>query len=124
MIGDSSRRFSPRCPGYRQRSVAGLNVHRGGTYKLAVGSEDAAREAEFLYAGAKREAPAARRDRPELSTSGDAVGFMPTASGLPRDSYQLVSRGSSLFIRHIGDRHELAAVRERDPGITHPDVIF
>ena len=38
-------------------------------------------------------------------------GFMPTASGLP---LQIGEPGSSLFIRHIGDRHELAAVRERD----------
>src|SRR5262245_5685008 len=36
----------------------------------------------------------------------------------PRQAYL------SQFVRHIRDRHELAAVRERDPGVTHSDVVF
>src|SRR5262245_8443484 len=36
----------------------------------------------------------------------------------PRQAYL------SLFMRHIRDRHELAVVRERDPGVTHSDVVF
>ena len=37
----------------QQRSVAGLNVHRGGPYKLAVGSGDAARERSFYVRALK-----------------------------------------------------------------------
>jgi hypothetical protein len=62
--------------------------------------------------------PTLAADLVRLRVAVIVAGAQPAAFAAKAEAYL------SLFVRHIRDRHELVAVRERDPGVTHSDVVF